>query len=187
MSFAALLLLAAALAADAFAVSMVQGVKMRALRASHVFAVAASFGVFQGAMPVLGWLLGAQFGRFVVSIDHWVAFGLLGIIGAKMVKDALWPPADDVDESTPLNVRGLLILSFATSIDAFAVGLGLALVGSPIVLAAIVIAVVTFLLSVVGVFLGHRFGLRFRKVAEIVGGLVLIVLGTQILLEHLLG
>ncbi len=194
MSIFALVVLSFGLATDAFAVALVQGVRMRAIRPTHVLAVAGSFGLFQGVMPLIGWLIGAQFGHFIVSFDHWIAFGLLALIGMKMLKDAIWPAADDESKITgvddgvhKLDVRGLLLLSVATSIDALAVGITLALIDVSIVWASTVIAIVTFVLSVFGVLLGHRFGARFRRIAELIGGVVLIGIGMQILLEHLLG
>ena len=191
MTFFALVLLAVGLAADAFAVSLVQGVRMRTIRPSHVFVVAGAFGLFQGLMPPIGWLLGAQLGTYITAVDHWVVFGLLAVIGLKMVKDAIWPGEDDSElesqQEAQLGWRGLLLLAVATSIDALAVGLSLALMDVNIVEASIVIAVVTFLLSIIGVVIGHRFGLAFRRVAEVVGGLVLIGIGVQVLIEHLVG
>lgn len=193
MTFFALLLLAVGLAADAFAVSLVQGVRMKVIRPSHLFAVAGAFGLFQGIMPLVGWAVGSQIGVYIVAFDHWIVFGLLAMVGLKMGKDAIWPGNDD-DEPTAetadharLDWRSLLLLAVATSIDALAVGLSLALIDVNILGAASVIAVVTFVISIVGVLIGHRFGVRFRRIAELLGGLVLIGLGTQVLIEHLFG
>lgn len=192
MTLVALLILAVGLAADAFAVSLVQGVRMKEIRLGHLLAVAGAFGLFQGLMPLIGWVVGAQVGVFIVAFDHWIVFGLLAVIGLKMVKDAVWPGTDDGPElesadQSRLDWRGLFVLSIATSIDALAVGLSLALIDVNILGASAVIAVVTFVISIIGVFIGHRFGLRFRRWAELAGGLVLIGIGVNVLLEHLLG
>lgn len=192
MTFPALFLLAVALAADAFAVSLVQGVRMKTIRPAHLVAVAGTFGIFQGVMPIIGWAIGEQIGGFIVAIDHWVVFGLLGVIGLKMIKDAIWPGRETTSnvemlDETKLDIRGILLLAIATSIDALAVGLSFALIDVNIFGASTVIALVTFVVSAVGVVVGHRFGIRFRLVAEILGGLVLIGIGANVLIEHLLG
>lgn len=191
MTFVALLVLAVGLAADAFAVSLVQGVRMTVIRPGHLLAVAGAFGLFQGVMPLIGWLVGAQIGVYIVAFDHWVVFALLAAVGLKMVKDAIWPDDDepDVESQDParLNVRGLLVLAIATSIDALAVGLSLALIDVNILGAASVIAMVTFAISAAGVVIGHRFGIRFRRWAELAGGLVLVGIGLSVLVEHLAG
>jgi putative Mn2+ efflux pump MntP len=188
MSFWPLLLISVGVAADAFAVSVGKGLAMSRLDWRAASRLALAFGLAQAAMPVVGWLLGSQLARYITSIDHWVAFLLLGAVGSHMLRSA-W--AEDEQEGGPGSGRGqvgtreLVVLSVATSIDALAVGISLALLRADIVAAAALIGVVTFALSLVGVVVGHRAGARFRRPAEAVGGVVLIGIGTRILLSHL--
>lgn len=185
MSFLTLLLVSVGLAADAFAVSIGKGLQLRRLRPGVVLAIALTFGVFQAAMPVIGYLLGSGLSDTVSEFDHWIAFGLLAAIGGKMIWEALTGDDEDEPEEDAVPVRELLLLGLATSIDALAAGVGLAFLDVDIVLAAVLIGVVTFGLSVVGVVLGHRAGKALRGPAEIVGGVVLIAIGTRVLLTHL--
>jgi putative Mn2+ efflux pump MntP len=179
-----LVIVAVGVSADAFAVSMAQGVRLRSRLHLNALVIALTFGLFQAIMPLLGWALGAQFAAVIAPVDHWLAFGLLLAIGAKM----LWEALRD-DGSTPaggrLRVRELLILAVATSIDALAVGLSFAFLQVDIVPAVLLIGLVTAALTYVGVVFGHRAGTRWRTPAEVIGGLVLIGIGTKILIEHL--
>ena len=194
MSFLTLLLIALGLSADAFAVAVGKGLTMRRLHVPTMLAIAAAFGFAQGAMPVLGWLLGAQLQEYIVEFDHWIAFGLLAIVGGKMLHEAfgdedddeLTAPAAGGDGSVALLVppRELVVLAVATSIDALAVGIGFAFLEVNILGAAVLIGVVTFLLSLAGVVLGHRAGRRWRRPAEVAGGLILIAIGIKIVLDH---
>lgn len=185
MSLITLLLLSVGLAADAFAVSIGRGLQMPHLRARPVLALAATLGLFQAAMPLAGWFLGDQLATFVSGIDHWLVFGLLLIIGVRMIQEAF--SEDDPEETTATgtSVTVLLLLGLATSIDAFAAGVGLAFVDVDIFFAVALIGVVTFVLSAAGIFLGHRVGKALRKPAEVFGGLVLIAIGARVLLDHL--
>ncbi|WP_295657033.1 manganese efflux pump MntP family protein [uncultured Nocardioides sp.] len=185
MSFLTLLLVSLGVSADAFAVALGKGLQMRRLRARDALAVAATFGLFQGLMPVVGWLLGTGLREYVVEVDHWVAFGLLSLIGGKMVWEAWHSDDEDPAGDGPVPLAELLVLGVATSIDALAVGISLAFLDVDIVLAAVAIGAVTFVVSLAGVLLGHRAGVRFRGPAEVVGGLVLIAIGVRILLDHL--
>lgn len=185
MSFSTLFLVAVGLSADAFAVALGKGLQMRRLSMRGLLALAVTFGLFQGLMPVLGWAVATTFADRITSIDHWVAAGLLGAIGAKMLWEALGGEDDDEepgDGTVPLGE--LLLLGVATSIDALAVGVGFAFLDVSVAGAAVLIGVVTFALSAVGVLVGHRAGVRWRGPAEVVGGLVLIGIGLRILLEH---
>jgi len=176
-----LLGIAVALAMDAFAVAVAAGLRLRPLRGSHVFRLSFHFGFFQAAMPVLGWLAGTTVERVIAAYDHWVAFGLLAIVGGKMILEAL----RNHEESLPQDpTRGftLIALSVATSIDALAVGLSLAILRVPIVVPAIVIGLVCAGLTAVGMVIGWRLGLLWRRGAEAVGGLVLLAIGVKILL-----
>lgn len=183
MSFLTLLLIAVGLSADAFAVSLGKGLQMKRLSAHGVLALALTFGLFQGLMPVLGWAVATGFSDYVTSVDHWIAFVLLAAIGGKMIWEALQD--DDEEEGDGRVPFGeLMVLGIATSIDALAVGISFAFLDVSVAGAAVLIGVVTFVLSGIGVWLGHRAGVKFRGPAEIVGGLVLIGIGLKILLEH---
>ena len=182
MSFLTLFLIAVGLSADAFAVALGKGLQMRRLSVHGVLALAVTFGLFQGLMPVLGWAVASGFRDYVDSVDHWIAFVLLAAVGAKMVWEAFGDDDDDEgDGRVPLGE--LLVLGVATSIDALAVGISFAFLDISIIGAALLIGATTFVLTAVGVFLGHRAGVRFRGPAEVVGGLVLIGIGLKILLE----
>ncbi len=184
MSTLELLLIAVGLSMDAFAVSVCKGLSTRHLKATHYLLIGLWFGGFQALMPAIGYLLGSTFEQYIVSIDHWVAFFLLGIIGANMIKEALSDEEETTDAS--FSVKSMLILAVATSIDALAVGITFALLPDVHILTAISsIGIVTFLLSAVGLRVGNVFGLRYKAKAEIVGGVVLILMGLKILLEHL--
>lgn len=187
MGIVELFLIGVGLSMDAFAVSICKGLCMKKLDMKQAVVIALFFGGFQAAMPLVGWALGTQFERYITSIDHWIAFGLLAIIGAKMLWDAFH---EDNDEAScpvdgKLDLRELTMLAVATSIDALAVGITFAFLNVDIVPAVALIGVTTFALSIVGVAVGHRFGARYEKPATIAGGIVLILIGLKILLEHL--
>lgn len=191
MSLLTLLLTSFGVAADAFAVSVGKGMHLRRLVWKPALQLAITFGAFQALMPVIGWALASQFAAQVEAFDHWIAFGLLVAIGAKM----LWESrhADDDDDSTDevpdnevrIGARELVVLGVATSIDALAVGVSFAFLDVSILAAAAVIGVVTFVASLVGYRLGHHAGQHLRSYAEIAGGLILIGIGVKILVEHL--
>lgn len=186
MSFPQILLLAVGLAMDATAVAAARGcVSVARPRPNEVLEIALAFGFAQGVMPWLGALLGARIGGLVAAFDHWIAFGVLGAIGAKMLYEALTANEDEPQAAATLSARVLLALAIATSIDAFAVGLTLPLLGAPLLLSTLTIGVVTALLSGAGVLLGRRFGAALGKRLDAFGGGVLIALGCKILLEHL--
>lgn len=185
MTFWALFLIALGVSADAFAVALTKGVHMRKFNLRHALIIALTFGAFQALMPVIGWLVGTQFARYITEFDHWIAFGLLVIVGGKMLWEAFSAHEDTERDTDSLDVRQLLLLAVATSIDALAVGITFALVPVSIVSAATLIGVTTAVFAFLGVIIGRRAGARFGKPAEIVGGLVLILIGTRILLDHL--
>ncbi len=193
MSFLVLLLTAVGLAADAFAVSVSKGLQMRHFRWAPSIVIALTFGAFQGVMPVIGWALGSAFSDAIVTVDHWIAFGLLLAIGVKMLWEAResGSRADAAAHigagSVVVRKRELLTLGVATSIDALAVGVSFAFLDVSITQAAIVIGVITGVLSLVGVRLGHHAGRHLGAWAELLGGLVLIGIGVKILVEHLTG
>lgn len=170
--------------ADAFAVALGKGLHMRRFNVRNALVIAVAFGLFQGVMPVIGWFLGTQFASYITGIDHWVAFVLLGLIGGKMLWEAFSNPEDtEIDDR--LKLRELLVLSVATSVDALAVGLSFAFLAISITETAVLIAATTFVLTFAGIVIGHRAGVKFRRPAEIAGGLILILIGTRILLDHL--
>jgi len=169
---------------DAFAVSITSGITIRHLRINHALRIAVFFGSFQAVMPVIGWLVGLSLRDFIAGVDHWIAFGLLSFVGSKMIYGAMKMEASE-NGIDPLNLYVLLMLSVATSIDALAVGVSFAFLKISIVTPIIVIGVVTFALSYLGTYVGNRLGHFFERKIEILGGLILIGIGTKILLEHL--
>lgn len=190
MGFFELLLVAAGLAMDAFAVAICKGMNMKRIDYRKSFFIALFFGGFQALMPLIGWLLGTQFQKYINSFDHWIAFILLGFIGGKMLWDAISGCGDEDDGENAGSGRAffaeLTLLAVATSIDALAVGVTLALLpGTSIWLSICTIGLVTFILAFLGVAIGNRFGARFRRVSQAAGGVILILIGLKILLEHL--
>ena len=185
MGVVELVLMAVGLAMDAFAVSVCQGLGMKQLNVRVALVLAALFGLFQGGMPVIGWLLGTQLLWLIEPFDHWIAFGLLAFIGGKMIADAVKDEPEESGATDRVAWGEFLMLAVATSIDALAVGLSLAVLNVNIVLPAVVIGVITFVLSLAGVAVGHAFGSRYERSAQIVGGVVLILIGLKVLLEHL--
>ena len=180
-----IVVIAIGLAMDAFAVSIVSGAAYKQLNIKHAFRLALFFGGFQAFMPIIGFLAGLTVKQHIANYDHWVAFGLLSAVGAKMIYESTKiKPADE--NSQLFNIPVLLALSVATSIDALAVGITLSLLRIPIVTAAVIIGLVTFALSYIGVFIGKNFGHFFENKIEALGGLILIAIGFKILLEHLL-
>ena len=168
---------------DAFAVSVCKGLAMKKLSVKKAFIIGLWFGGFQALMPTLGYLLGTRFEKYVTAIDHWIAFVLLVLIGANMIKEALSKEEDSANDS--VDIKTMFLLAVATSIDALAVGVTYAFLQVQIVPAVTFIGVITFCLSVAGVKIGNVFGLKYKSKAEITGGVILIVMGTKILSEHL--
>ena len=187
MDFLQISLIAIGLSMDAFAVSMCKGLGMKRLNVKHAFIIALFFGGFQALMPLIGWFLGTQFEQYIQSVDHWIAFGLLAYIGGKMLWDAI--RGDDGEEAerveSKLDVKELVILAIATSIDALAAGITFAVLKTPIIPAVTLIGLITLVLCFIGVSVGFRFGSKYEKAAQITGGVVLILIGLKILLEHL--
>lgn len=183
MDFLSILLIAVGLAMDAFAVSISCGLTMDKLRTRHVLRIAFCFGLFQALMPLAGWVLGIYFKNFIASIDHWVAFVLLAFVGGHMI----WETREGCKKrQNPLDWHVLLLLSVATSIDAFAVGLTFAFLDVAVATPVAIIGCVTFILSYVGVHIGDKVGCYFEKKVEWLGGLILIGIGLKILIEHLI-
>ncbi len=183
MDLLTLLTLAVGLAMDAFAVSICKGLAMREKVLKKGIIVGLWFGGFQALMPTIGFFLGTQFKDQITSIDHWIAFVLLGLIGINMVKEALSNDEEQADDS--IAVKEMFMLAVATSIDALAVGITFAFLNVHIVSAASIIGVCTFLISFAGVKIGNIFGTKYKSKAELAGGIILILLGFKILFEHL--
>ena len=178
--------IAIGLAMDAFAVSIAAGLTLKTVDARQTFRLAWHFGLFQALMPIIGWLAGLSIEHWIAPVDHWIAFGLLAVIGGKMIYEALKDADDDeVRRGDPTKGWSLVLLSIATSIDALAVGLSLALLGVSIWWPAVVIGLVAGAFTVVGMQLGTRFGALLGRRMEVVGGIVLIAIGVKILFEHL--
>lgn len=182
MGFIELFILAVGLSMDAFAVSVCKGLTLKTLKPRHCIITGLYFGGFQAGMPLLGWLLGRQFESLITSVDHWIAFVLLGLIGVNMIKESFGAPEELNDSFSP---KAMLPLAIATSIDALAVGVTFACLNVEIFSAVALIGVTTFLLSAAGVKIGNVFGVKFKSKAEIIGGAVLILMGLKILLEHI--
>ncbi len=185
MSIVDLFIMAVALSMDAFAVSMCKGLSVRELKLKHNLITGFYFGFFQAMMPVIGFVLGAQFSSFITNVDHWIAFVLLSVIGAGMIKEAF---GEEEELNDSFSFKTMLPLAVATSIDALAVGVNFAflnLTTSRLVLSVVFIGITTFVLSAIGVKIGNVFGTKYKAKAEVFGGAVLILLGTKILLEHL--
>ena len=185
MSFTAILFIALSMAMDAFAVSLGSGVKIGP-GSRPVFRIAFHFGLFQGLMPVVGWLFGNTIEPYVKGVDHWVAFGLLAFVGVRMIRSGLSKAEEEIVKD-PSRGWTMVMLSIAVSIDALAVGLSLAFLGVTIWTPAIVIGVVTGALSLLGLRMGNGVGKRFGKPVEVLGGLVLIGIGIRIVVSHLVG
>ncbi len=188
VGFIELFVIGVGLSMDAFAVAVCKGLGMKMVNWRHAFVIALMFGGFQGLMPLIGWALGSQLTSLIEPVDHWIAFILLVFIGGKMLWDAF--RGDDGCETCgcaeeKLDMRELLMMAVATSIDALAVGVTFAFLGVNVMAAVVVIGVTTFILSFVGVVVGNRFGARFEKPATVAGGVVLVLIGLKILLEHL--
>lgn len=182
MNIFELLLLAVGLAMDAFAVSVCKGLSVERLKPRHPITAGLYFGGFQALMPLIGWLLGSQFESLIKSVDHWIAFGLLVLIGANMIRES-FGKAEELNSS--FSPKAMLPLAVATSIDALAVGVTFAFLEVSIVFAVSVIGAVTFVISAAGVRIGNVFGAKYKSRAELAGGVILIILGVKILIEHL--
>ena len=183
MTIIEIILIAIGLAMDAFAVSICKGLSMKKMSWKKALIIGAYFGIFQGLMPVIGYFLGSTFESLVTQIDHWIAFVLLTLIGANMLKEAFGKDCDNCNDS--VDFKPMIILAVATSIDALAIGISFAFLQTNIVLSAFVIGFITFATCVFGVKIGNKFGDKYERKAETVGGLILILMGFKILLEHL--
>jgi putative Mn2+ efflux pump MntP len=185
MELANISLIGIGLAADACAVSLSSGLVIRHIKLNKAIKIALAFGIFQAIMPLIGWLTGLTFRELIIQIDHWIAFGLLAIIGGKMLYEAC--QEEEKAKFNPLDNYTLLGLAIATSIDALAVGLSLSVLKISIVSAAAIIGIITFWLSLISVYLGHKWGNLCKFKLEFIGGVILIFIGSKILITHLFG
>lgn len=184
MGLLELFILAVGLSMDAFAVSVCKGLSTQKLKAKHYLIIGAWFGGFQALMPTIGYFLGSTFEKYITSVDHWVAFILLAIIGGNMIREGC--SMEDGKASDSFSFKTMIVLAVATSIDALAVGITFALLPDVNIVAAVsFIGVTTFIISAIGLKVGNIFGLKYKSKAEIAGGVILILIGTKILLEHL--
>ena len=183
MSLLSLFLIVVGLSMDAFAVSVCKGLAMPKITFKKAAVVGLWFGGFQALMPFLGYILGSQLSNSIEAFDHWIAFILLALIGASMIKEALSKEEEEANDS--LDIKTMFLLALATSIDALAVGVTFAFLKQDILPAVTFIGVVTFLLSMTGVKVGNIFGTKYKSKAELAGGIILILMGLKILLEHL--
>ena len=184
MSFVEILLIGIGLSMDAFSVSICKGLTTKQFSWKMALTCGLWFGFFQALMPVIGYFLGSQFEQYITAVDHWIAFGLLFLIGANMIREAVWGK-DDQQNNSAMDFKTMLLLAIATSIDALAVGISFACIQVKIWSSILIIGVTTFLFSVLGVKIGNVFGSKFEKSAGIIGGIILILIGLKILLEHL--
>ncbi|AYE35131.1 manganese efflux pump MntP [Clostridium septicum] len=201
MSFLSIFMMGIGLSMDAFAVALAKGMNLRKNLTKNAMKIAIFFGVFQGVMPLIGWWAGRYFESYIKSFDHWIAFILLGIIGGKMIYESVKGENEDdikcdeikeevsvdtnIEENEELNNKNLIILAIATSIDALAVGVSFAFLSVNIAPAITIIGLITFTLCIIAVLIGKKIGGLLQKYAEIIGGVILILIGTKILIEHL--
>lgn len=184
MSILEILLIAVGLSMDAFAVSVCKGLSVKKLQIKHMLLVGIYFGGFQALMPFIGYFLGSQFKGVIESLDHWIAFGLLLLIGGNMIREAVFEQDDD-SENDSFAVKAMIGLAVATSIDALAVGVTFAFLSVNIWIAISLIGCTTFILSVIAIKIGNVFGNKFKNKAEMIGGAILILIGIKIVFEHL--
>ncbi len=185
MTFLELLLIAIGLSMDAFSVSICKGLTTKRFSWRMALVCGLWFGFFQALMPTIGYFLGAQFQEMIEAYDHWIAFGLLFLIGANMIREAIWGKEEEGKENGVLDFKTMLLLAIATSIDALAVGVSFACIQVKLWSSVVVIGLTTFVFSVLGVKIGNVFGSKYEKLAGIIGGIILILIGLKILMEHL--
>lgn len=185
MKLLELFIIAIGLSMDAFAVAVCRGLNMRRMSFRNALIIGLYFGVFQALMPLIGYFIGGTFARYIERFDHWIAFVLLAVIGGKMISESLSHDEDEPTDGGDVSFRTMLPLAVATSIDALMVGVSFAFLKVQIVPAVLFIGIVTLVLSMIGVWIGKLFGDRFRSKAELIGGIILVLMGLKILLEHL--
>ena len=181
MSIPRIVLIAISLAMDAFAVAISKGLSSKKFDINKALLVGAYFGFFQGLMPLIGYFVGSTFQKFITSVDHWVVFALLLLVGIGMILESF----KNEEENDDLGFKIMLVLSFATSIDALAIGISFSFFEINIYLSALIIAFITFIISFIGFIIGNRFGNKYEKISKVIGGIILILIGIKILIEHL--
>lgn len=185
MSVAEIILLGVGLSIDAFAAALCKGIAMKKWNAGYPLIIGGFFGAAQALMPIIGWFLGNNLRKYISAFDHWIAFVLLGYIGGKMIYDTLIDNKPEITLMDNVDFKEIFILSVATSIDALAVGVTLAFLNVNIILSVLIIGFTTFMLSCVGVSTGYLFGSKFEKQSSVTGGLILILIGVKILIQHI--
>lgn len=186
MGILVLFLIALGLSMDAFAVAVCKGLNMKKINYKHTVIIAAFFGGFQGLMPLIGWVLGKQFEKYITNYDHWIAFILLGVIGIQMILESLKKEEEECSTDNSLDLKELFMLAIATSIDALAVGITFGVMPDTNIWTSILlIGCITFILSNIGVVIGNKFGVRYKSKAELAGGIILVLIGCKILIEHI--
>ncbi len=183
MNIIEILFIGTGLAADAFAVAICKGLSIKKTNYQKSLIIGLYFGIFQGIMPIIGYLLGTTFKDLITNIDHWITFVLLGAIGLNMIRETL--SKDNETCNDKIDFKTMFPLAVATSIDALAIGITFAFLKTNIILASTIITITTFILSFVGVIIGNKFGIKYKNKAEFLGGVILIIIGIKILLEHL--
>lgn len=183
MGIVEIILISIGLAMDAFAVSICKGLSMKKMNWKNAMIIAFYFGVFQAIMPAIGYFLGTTFESFVTAVDHWIAFILLSFIGGNMIKESF--NSEDEDKNDRVDFKTMIVLAIATSIDALAVGITFAFFDVNVIVAVSIIGVITFFISLLGVKVGNKFGDKYQNKAELMGGILLVLLGIKILVEHL--
>jgi putative Mn2+ efflux pump MntP len=185
MGIIEIILLSISLAMDAFAVSICKGLSMKKIDWKKAIIIGLYFGIFQAVMPIIGYFLGTASQGFVSNIDHWIAFVLLVLIGGNMIREAFKEESESENANDNVDFKTMIVLAIATSIDALAVGITFAFLDVNVPLAVILIGIITFIISLIGVKIGNKFGSKYENKAEIAGGIILILIGIKILLEHL--
>lgn len=183
MGFLEITITSIGLAMDAFATSICKGLALKKINFKKCMIVGLYFGIFQGLMPVIGYLLGSALGEYILRVDHWIAFALLTFVGSSMLIDATSKKEETV--TNDISFKSMLPLAVATSIDALAVGVTFAFLKVNILFSVLLIGIITFILSIIGVKIGSKFGKKYEKKAQILGGAILIIMGLRILLTHL--
>lgn len=183
MSNLEILIIGISLAMDAFAVAICKGLSFKKISLNKCIKIGTYFGIFQGIMPLIGFVLGISFQEIITKIDHWVAFILLGVIGINMIKDSFSKETENLDQN--ISFKAMFPLALATSIDALAVGITFAFLKVNIIVAVTIITITTFFISIIGVIIGNKVGNKFEKKAEMFGGSILVLMGLKILLEHI--
>lgn len=183
MGLLEIFLIGVGLAMDAFAISICKGLSMKKMNWKSAIIIALYFGIFQAFMPIIGYFLGSTFESFVTNIDHWIAFVLLSLIGGNMIKEAF--DSEDEKKNDKVDFKTMIVLAIATSIDALAIGITFAFFEVNLLLSISIIGIITFIISIIGVKIGNKFGDKYQNKAEFIGGLILVLLGIKILLEHL--